>query len=233
MKKDFENLIIKPIATIQTDFPTKFAIPRQGSISSSITGKIIFKKEYRKEGILRGLEDFSHIWLIWGFNNFDFTKEFAPTIRPPKLGGNTKVGVFASRSPNRPNPLGMSVVKIEKIDYEDKKSPIILVSGVDLMDDTPIYDIKPYIPYSDSISDAKEGYTACTRNIKKLKVIIKDECKNQLPQDKLNCLIETLSYDPRPGYEHDNSKMYGFKYLDKEIKFHVEDDSILYIDNIF
>jgi tRNA-Thr(GGU) m(6)t(6)A37 methyltransferase TsaA len=231
-KKDFTSLVIKPIAYIHTDFPTKFGIPRQGDVVSSLTGTIIFEEEYRKEGILRGLEDFSHLWLIWGFSDFDIKKEFSPTIRPPKLGGNTRVGVFASRSPNRPNPLGISAVKIEKIITEGKESPIILVSGVDLMDGTPIYDIKPYIPFSDAIVDAKEGYTAYTRNKPLLKVVIPEDIKEKIPSDKINSLIEVLSQDPRPGFHHDENRVYGFAYLDKEVKFHVEQDHTLIVDDI-
>lgn len=231
-EKDFTALVIKPIAYIHTDFPTKFGIPRQGDVVSSLTGTIVFEEEYRKEGILRGLEEFSHLWLIWGFSDFESKKEFSPTIRPPKLGGNQRVGVFASRSPNRPNPLGISAVKIESIITTGKESPIIKVSGVDLMDKTPIYDIKPYIPYSDAIMDAKEGYTVYTRNKPLLKVIIPEEVKEKIPSDKLNSLMEVLAQDPRPGFHHDKDRVYGFAYLDKEVKFHVTEDLTLIVDDI-
>ena len=229
-EKDFTALVIKPIAYIHTDFPTKFGIPRQGDVVSSLTGTIVFEEEYRKEGILRGLEEFSHLWLIWGFSDFESKKEFSPTIRPPKLGGNQRVGVFASRSPNRPNPLGISAVKIESIITTGKESPIIKVSGVDLMDKTPIYDIKPYIPFSDAIMDAKEGYTVYTRNKPLLKVIIPEEVKEKIPSDKLNSLMEVLAQDPRPRYHDDPERIYGMPFLDLDIRFRVEEGVLTVVD---
>ena len=231
-EKDFDHLLIRPIAYIRTDFPTKFGIPRQGNIVSSLKGKIVFEEEFRKEGILRGLEEFSHIWLIWGFSLEKQKKEFSPTIRPPKLGGNTRVGVFASRSPNRPNPLGLSAVKIEKIENDTKEGPVILVSGCDLADHTPIYDIKPYIPYSDAIPDAKEGYTKMTRSISPLKVIFPEELKKKVPEDRLPSLLEILSQDPRPGFQHNEKRIYGFSFAGKEVRFHVLKEETLIVDSI-
>lgn len=230
-KKDFDNLVIKPIAHIHTDFPTKFGIPRQSDIVKELKGKIVFEKEYRKEGILRGIEGFSHIWVIWGFSTFDEVKEFSPTIRPPKLGGNQRVGVFASRSPNRPNPLGLSVMKIERIDETCLNKPAIYVSGVDLMDNTPIYDIKPYIKSYDAIDDAIEGYAKETKE-KHLEVFLPDEIKEKIPSDKLSSLVKILSLDPRPGFQHDENKSYGFPFANMEIHFHVEDEKILIVDSI-
>lgn len=232
MKKQlFESLTIKPIAHIKTDFPEKFGLPRQGEIVPDLPGKIIFEDEFRKEGILRGLEEFSHLWLIWGFSGFEKKKEFAPTVRPPKLGGNEKIGVFASRSPNRPNPIGLSVVKIKSISYEGKDSPIIYVTGVDMMDGTPIYDIKPYLPYCDSIPDAKEGYTKETRNHPLLDVSIPESEKEKLPEDKISILMKVLAEDPRPGFRHDE-KRYGFPFAGMEVKFHVEQEKTVIVDSI-
>lgn len=231
-KKDFSNLIIQPIAYIHTDFPTKFGIPKQGDVVSSLQGRIVFEPAYRKEGILRGIEGFSHLWLIWGFSDFDDDKPFSPTIRPPKLGGNTRVGVFASRSPNRPNPLGLTAVKIEGVIYSEKESPIIIVSGVDIKDNTPIYDIKPYVPSSDVIKEATEGYTAKTNNIPLLEVSIDHTLLSKVPEDKQKSLLEILAHDPRPGFHHDSDREYGFAFLDLEIKFHVEEEAKLIVDSI-
>lgn len=232
MKRDFKKLIIEPIAYIKTDFPTKFGIPRQGDLVSALPGKIIFTEKYRKEGILRELEGFSHLWLIWGFSSFAEEKEFSPTIRPPKLGGNKRVGVFASRSPNRPNPLGLTAVKIESISYNEKESPIIYVSGVDMLDNTPIYDIKPYLPFSDSIVDAKAGYTENTLQIPQLEVVVSEEQIQKIPIEKRKVLLSILANDPRPGFQHDSKRTYGFTYLNYEIKFHVVEDKKLIIDAI-
>ena len=231
-KKDFNELTIRPIAHIETDFPTKFGIPRQSDIVKNLYGRIVFEKEYRKEGILRGLEGFSHIWVIWGFSAFEQQKEFSPTIRPPKLGGNTRVGVFASRSPNRPNPIGISAVKIESITFDKEEGPIIYVSGMDLMNNTPIYDIKPYIPYCDSIIDAKEGYTKETRSKHELKINFPSDLKSKLAKERAEEIIDILKQDPRPGFQHDSNKIYGFRYASFEIKFHVENDEELFIDDI-
>lgn len=230
-KKDFNELTIRPIAHIETDFPTKFGIPRQSDIVKNLYGRIVFEKEYRKEGILRGLEGFSHIWVIWGFSAFEQQKEFSPTIRPPKLGGNTRVGVFASRSPNRPNPLGLSALKIEKIDENCIDKPVIIVSGADLMDGTPIYDIKPYLPAFDSIADAKEGYTKETKNIH-LDVILDDSLKEKIPEEKREAVLGILSQDPRPGFQHDEKKIYGFFFSGMEIRFHVPDEKTVIVDSI-
>ncbi len=226
MNSKFDALTIHPIAYIETDFPTKFGIPRQADIVSSLQGRIIFKKEYNKEGILRGLEEFSHLWLIWGFSENE-TTEFSPTIRPPKLGGNQRVGVFASRSPNRPNPLGISVVKIEKILPNND----ILVSGVDMVSHTPIYDIKPYIPYSDSITEAASGYAKDSSSIH-LSVTYSEGVLKDFPLNKVDLLTKILSQDPRPGFHHNNERIYGFQFLDFEIKFQVYNDKELLVKQI-
>lgn len=230
--KNFSQLLIKPIAYIHTDFPTKFGIPRQGEVISSLKGKIIFNEDYRKEGILKGIENFSHLWIIWGFSDFKQEKDFYPTIRPPKLGGNTRVGVFASRSPNRPNPLGLTAVKIDEIIYNKKESPIIIVSGIDMMDNTPIYDIKPYIPFADAIFDAKGGYSEMTTKLKKLNVKIDNTLLEKIPIENRKNLVEILSNDPRPGFQYSSKKEYGFKYLDFEIRFKMIDDTTIGVISI-
>lgn len=229
--KDFENLYIRPIAHIHTDFPTKFGIPRQSELVRELKGKIVFEKKFRKEGILKGLEDFSHLWIIWGFSSFNEEKEFSPTIRPPRMGGNKTIGVFASRSPNRPNPLGLSAVKIELIEMQSKEGPVLYVSGADMLDNTPIYDIKPYIPLFDSISDAKEGYTKETKE-KHLEVFLPEEYHSLIEESKLNALREILAEDPRPGYHHDEKRSYGFFFSDMEIHFHVEEEKRIIVEKI-
>ncbi len=229
--KDFENLSIRPIAHIHTDFPTKFGIPRQSELIKELTGEIIFEKEFQKEGILKGLEDFSHLWIIWGFSSFNEEKEFSPTIRPPRLGGNKTIGVFASRSPNRPNPLGLSVVRIERIETHPKKGPVIHVLGADMLDNTPIYDIKPYIPIFDSLPEAKEGYAKETKE-KHLDVFLPEEYRSIIEESKLHALKEILAEDPRPGYHHDEKRSYGFFFSGMEIHFHVEEEKRIVVEKI-
>ena len=225
--KDFNNLLIKPIAYIKTNFPTKFGIPRQSNLLEKEEGIITFVDEYSKEEAIRGLEGFSHLYLIWGFSLSNENDSL--TVRPPKLGGNKRVGVFASRSPNRPNPLGLSIVKIKKIEIVDKRLKITVL-GADLVSNTPIYDIKPYIPTFDSLPDAKTGYSPLKEE-KRLNVNISNELLNKLEGIKDN-VIELLSYDPRPGYQHDKERIYGFYYADKEIKFKVDGDNLYVVDII-
>lgn len=222
MKRDFKQLVIKPIAYIKTDFPSKFGIPRQSLIVSELQGKIIFEKEYRKDGILRGLEQFSHLILIWGFS-FETEDKWASMIRPPKLGGNEKIGVFASRSPNRPNPLGFSVVEIQEIKIEKGLGEVIYVKGADMVDGTPIYDIKPYLCYSDCIPNAKSGYSFSKDSIN-LKVEIPDEFKNGIDNNDLKKIENILSQDPRPGYKHD--ELFSFEFSKYHIKFQVIDNVV-------
>lgn len=206
---------IKPIATIKNDFTSKFAIPRQSGIAD-IKSEIIFEKEYCDENAVRGLDEFSHIWLIWGFSE-NIRQNHSLTVRPPRLGGNKRVGVFASRSPFRPNNLGLSCVKIEKVECGK-----ITVSGADLMNGTPIYDIKPYIPYSDSVPGALGGFTD-SNDFHMLTVVASDEAKDTLG-DRWQALEKILQNDPRPAYQNDSGRVYGFSFADFEIKFTVDGD---------
>lgn len=207
-------MIIEPIAYINTDFKEKFGIPRQSGRVNSLMGRIIFEPKYKNAESLRGLEQFSHLWLI-----FDFSKahrgEFSPTVRPPRLGGNERVGVFASRSPFRPNSLGLSCVKLEKIEHGE-----LIVSGVDMLDKTPIYDIKPYIPYSDCLKDAKGGYTDDVER-KVLEVDFPQELLGKIPKEKREALIGCLAEDPRPSY-HNDDRVYSMKFCDFDVHFKVE-----------
>ena len=212
---------IKPVATIKNDFTSKFAIPRQSGLAH-ITSEIIFEKEYADENALRGLEEFSHIWLIWGFSE-NIREQHALTVRPPRLGGNVRMGVFATRSPFRPNNLGLSCVKIEDI----KKGKII-VSGADLMNGTPIYDIKPYIPYSDAHPEASGGFTDKTE-FHTLKVKA-DETIIKALGEKWTVLKTVLENDPRPAYQNDSERVYGFSFSHREIKFKVVGDTLTVLE---
>ncbi len=207
---------IRPIAHIRTDFKEKFGIPRQSGRVNALTAKIIFEPEYKSPDAIRGIEGFSHLWLIFDFS-LAHQKEFSPTVRPPRLGGNKKVGVFASRSPFRPNSLGLSSVKLLGVENDQ----VLVVSGADLLDGTPIYDIKPYIPSSDCHIDAVGGYADGFTNYK-LQVEIKDGVLDNFPKEKLSALIGCLEEDPRPSYQDDN-RVYGMNFSGFNIKFTVKD----------
>ena len=216
---------IKPVAKIYNDFSDKFAIPRQSGLSD-IESKIVFEEEYSDINAIRGLEDFSHLWLIWGFSE-NIREQHSLTVRPPLLGGNERVGVFASRSPFRPNNLGLSCVKLERIE-----KGALIVSGADLMNETPIYDIKPYIPYSDCKADAKGGFTE-GREFNTLEVELDEALYENLSDRQRETLIQILKNDPRPAYHGDENRVYGFKFANYEIKFKVEGKTltVLSIEN--
>ncbi len=213
---------MKKIATIQTDFPEKFGVPRQSGRVPGLIGRIVFEPEYRRLEALRGLEGYSHIWLIWEFSLADVGDGWHPTVRPPRLGGNKRVGVFATRSPYRPNPIGLSSVKLEKIDADSPDGPVLWVSGADLVSGTPIYDIKPYLPSSDSHPDAIGGF-ADEKLGYSLDVKFDDELIRLIPEDKREALIAVLAEDPRPSYQNDPNRAYGFEFSGFEIKFKVDE----------
>lgn len=215
--KDCFNII----ATIKTDFPTKFGIPRQSGLVDT-RAKIIFLPEYRDAAALRGLEDFSHLWLIWKFHNAQ-REGWSPTVRPPRLGGNKRVGVFATRSPFRPNPIGLSSVKIEKIYNDGENGTVIEVSGADMLDGTPIYDIKPYIPYTDCHPDAAGGF-ADKAFSQKLTVEISQEIGSRIAEDDIEAVKAILESDPRPRYHNDADRVYAFEFSKYHIEFKVKDD---------
>ncbi len=218
----------KTIARIKSDFPEKFGIPRQSGILRSLKSIIYFEKEFRNPDALRGLEGFSHLWLLWIFSE-NIRDTWKPTVRPPRLGGNTRLGVFATRSSFRPNPIAMSCVKIEKIRDDKEYGLVIVVSGADLMDGTPIVDIKPYLPYADSIPEAIGGFAA-TAPKTKLQVKIAENELEKIEQGKRDDLTELLKQDPRPHYQDDPSRIYGLKFADHEIKFRVEGEQLTVID---
>ena len=219
------------IAHIRTDFTTKFGIPRQSGIIDALKAEIRFTPEYRDPSALRGLEDFTHIWLIWEFSEAVRDK-WSPTIRPPRLGGNKRVGVFATRSPFRPNPIGLSCVKLEKIELSTPDGPVIHVSGADLMDGTPIYDIKPYIPYADCRPEASGGFSDAVREYA-LDVDFPEELLQRMPESKHAAIIEVLSQDPRPGYRHDDpERVFGVAFAGYDVRFIVEGNLLRVVDVI-
>ena len=225
-------MLIHPIARIKTDFHEKFGIPRQSGLAGSLEGYIIFEPSYRDPEALRGLEGFSHLWLIWEFSaNSSRDRQWQPTVRPPRLGGNERMGVFATRSPFRPNPIGLSCVEIDRIVYDCPDAPVVVVRGADLMDGTPIYDIKPYIRYADSRPDALCGYVDLLREAG-LEVYCPDEvCSVVKDKAKLQALIETLKLDPRPSYHNDPDRVYGMSFSGYNVRFRVS-EGILYVMEI-
>ena len=209
------------IATIRSDFPTKFGIPRQSGLVEELRATVVFEPEYRNPDALRGLEDFSHLWLIWQFSEAVRDK-WSPTVRPPRLGGNTRMGVFATRSPFRPNPIGLSCVRLEGIRREPELGHVLEVSGADLMDGTPILDIKPYVPYADSHPRAAGGFAGPDGG-PILEVRVPEELLSRVPLDKREARLGVLSHDPRPPYQQDPDRVYGLDFAGLNIRFSVQD----------
>lgn len=209
------------IARIYTDLPEKFGIPRQSGLAPSLMGKIVFEPEFRNAEALRGLDEFSHLWLIWQFSEA-VREGWSPTVRPPRLGGNKRMGVFATRSPFRPNAIGLSSVKFEKIDTDGENGRVIYVSGIDLMNGTPIFDIKPYLSYTDSHPEAAGGFTESVAD-RTLEVDIPDELIERVPKDSRQALYDILKEDPRPSYQHDESRIYRFDFAGRTVAFTVKD----------
>lgn len=220
------------IAHIYNDFSEKFGIPRQSGIVNSVKSKIVFEPEYQNPDAIRGLEEYSHIWLLWQFSE-SHRQSWSPTVRPPKLGGNTRVGVFASRSPFRPNPIGLSSVQLSSIQTDTADGPVLYVCGGDLMNGTPIYDIKPYLPYTDSHPDALQGFAVPPQK-NSVEVSIPVELSEKLPLSIRNNLIDILKEDPRPGYQHSSERVYGLTFGNFNISFSVDGQclSVLSVDKI-
>ena len=217
-----ENVNIQVIARMKSDFPTKFGIPRQSGLVEALRSTIIFEPEFRNPDALRGIEGYSHLWLIWQFSEAVRT-EWSPTVRPPRLGGNVRMGVFATRSPFRPNSLGLSSVKLLGVEHTEEYGTVIHVGGADLMDGTPIFDIKPYIPYGDCHPDATGGFTDAAGDFL-LQVNFPDHLLKQLPEDKQQPAIGVLSHDPRPSYQRKPDRVYGISFAGFDIRFTVEED---------
>ena len=219
-----DNISLNIVATIHTGFRSKFGIPRQSGLVSGSKATIIFEPEYRNDEALRGIDGFSHLWLIWKFSE-TVSDKWSPTVRPPKLGGNKRMGVFATRAPYRPNPIGLSSVKLESIEYGTENGTVLHISGADLLDGTPIYDIKPYIAYSDCHTDAVCGFADDVYG-KRLQVDFGD-CAEILNEEIKKQLEEILSCDPRPGYQDDSGRIYKFEYFSYAVSFSVENDRVI------
>ena len=235
------DLLIRPIAHIRTDFPSKFGIPRQAGLAEALEGTVVFEPEFRVDEALRGIEGFSHLWLIWGFSE-NAEHDWSPTVRPPRLGGNTRMGVFATRSPFRPNGLGLSCVKLLSLRKDETLGTTLIVAGADMVDGTPIYDIKPYIPYADSVPDAVGGfalydikpYIPYADSVPEavggfapdagrlLRVEFPPELEEKVPPEKRGGLRAVLAHDPRPRYQDDPDRLYGMGFAGLEVRFRVE-----------
>ena len=218
------NISIQVIARMKSDFSSKFGIPRQSGLVDDLCSTIIFEPPFRNADALRGLEDFSHLWIIWQFSEA-VRKEWSPTVRPPRLGGNTRMGVFATRSPFRPNSIGLSSVKILGLEHTEAYGTVIHVGGADLMDGTPIFDIKPYIPYCDCHSDALGGFTTSVEDFI-LEVDFPADLLTKIPKEKQDALISVLSHDPRPSYQQDSDRVYGFSFAGYDIHFTVQNNQL-------
>jgi len=222
--------IFKPIAYIRSDFKEKFGIPRQSGRAPSLRAEIVFYPEYQNPEALREIDGFSHLWLIFDFS-LAHREEWSATVRPPRLGGNKRVGVFASRSPFRPNPLGLSCVRLLEVKHTEKDGDVLVVSGADLLDGTPIFDIKPYLPFADCHTDATAGYAAEGEN-HRLEVTFPQELLSKIPTQKRNGLLECLADDPRPSYQDDETRTYGMRFGEQEIKFIVKENILTVKDVI-
>lgn len=216
------EITLKPIAHIYTDMPDKFGIPRQSNLAPDLCGRIVMEEEFRDPNAFRGIEGYDYIWVTWLFEGVD-SSEFRPMVRPPRLGGNDYRGVFATRSPFRPNPLGLSSLKLDKV-LVTEEGPVLYVSGIDLRNGTPIYDIKPYLPYVDAHPEARGGFTDHLQAYE-LEVVFPEEFNAFFKEKKLKALVEILSQDPRPSYQKDGERVYGLSYDGKNVKFRVEDEA--------
>ncbi len=216
-----------PIAHIETCFPTKFGIPRQAGIVDT-PGRVVFEPKYRVAEAVRGLEGFDYIWLIWQFSEA-VRDDWSPTVRPPRLGGNERMGVFATRSPFRPNPIGLSSVRLLRVEIDERLGPVLYVSGADMMDGTPIYDIKPYLPYADSHPDARSGFATQPADVL-LEVACPPALLERLPIDLRQALLNVLAHDPRPQYQHDPGRIYGMSFGGHEVRFRISDNTLHIIE---
>lgn len=230
----------QPIAHIHNDFPTKFGLPRQSGLSEHLISQIVMEKEYRNPDAFRGIEEFEYLWLIWCFEamgkrassaHTERKHAWSPTVRPPKLGGNKRMGVFATRSPNRPNPIGLTRVKLVRTELTADRGLVLTVAGADLMDGTAILDIKPYLPYADSVPDAATGdYGPGHQQI--MDVAIPDDVAALFSEEQLKTLKEVLSFDPRPGYQHDPDRVYGFAYGGYDVRFKADDHTVTVMEAV-
>ena len=222
------DISIRPIARMRSDFPSKFGIPRQSGLVQELRSTIVFEPEFRNADTLRGLEGYSHLWLIWQFSEA-VRSDWSPTVRPPRLGGNVRMGVFATRSPFRPNSLGLSCVRLIGVEQTTNEGTVVHVAGADLMDGTPIFDIKPYVPYSDCHPDALGGFTDTAGEFL-LKVNFPKDLLSRIPTDKQEAAIGVLSHDPRPSYQRDPDRVYGLPFAGFDIRFTVQEEKLQVCD---
>ncbi len=223
-----ETFIMEPVAHIYSDFKEKFGIPRQSGLVETLTARVVLEPCCRNPEALRGIEDFDYLWLLWKFSA-NHHNGWKPTVRPPRLGGNARVGVFATRSPYRPNPMGLSCVKLVKVDWDCADGPVLIVAGADILDGTPIYDIKPYLPYAESHPEARGGFGAEKKDYH-LEVNFPEELLAKLPEEKRQAAIELLAQDPRPAYQNDPERLYGLSFAGFEMKFRVEGETLTVIE---
>ncbi len=223
-----QDVTIQIIARMKSDFATKFGIPRQSGLVEELRSTIVFEPEFRNADALRGIEDYSHLWIIWQFSEA-VRQGWSPTVRPPRLGGNTRMGVFATRSPFRPNNLGLSCVKLLGVEHTENHGTVLHVGGADLMDGTPIFDIKPYIPYADCQPDASGGFTT-TAGDYLLQVEFPEDLLSRLPEEKQKAAAEVLSHDPRPSYQRKPDRVYGLTFAGFDIRFTVKEDVLTVVD---
>ena len=221
-------MTLTPIAHIRTDFGSKFGVPRQSGVVPQLTARIVFAPEYRNPDALRGIEDFSHLWLIWHFSEVK-QEGWSPTVRPPRLGGNTRMGVFATRSPYRPNPLGLSSVRLLGVDYDTPEGPVIRVAGADLMDGTPVFDIKPYLSYTDSHPEAAGGFVTGLTD-RSVQVVCDETHLSGLPKETRTALLAVLAHDPRPTYQNDPERVYGMEFAGYNVRFTVADGVLTVVE---
>lgn len=219
---------VKPIAHIRTEFPSKFGVPRQAGLVEELRAAVVFEPEYRVADAFRGIDGFSHLWLIWEFS-LSKREGWSPTVRPPRLGGNRRLGVFATRSPFRPNPIGLSCVRLIEVEWDAPDGPVLHVAGADLMDGTPIYDVKPYVPYADCRPDAVGGF-ASEAPAEALAVSIPEELLVKVPEGRRVALAHVLALDPRPSYQDDPERVYGFGFAGLEVRFSVRDGALTVVD---
>ena len=219
---------MKTIAYVRNDFSSKFGVPRQPGLVPEVVSTIVFEPEYRVAEALRGIEGYSHLWVIWRFHQAE-REGWSPTVRPPRLGGNARVGVFATRSPYRPNPIGLSVVRLLAVERDERLGTVLRVSGADMVDGTPVLDIKPYLPYADCVPEATGGFTQTTEK-RQVEVVCPDQWLAMVPEEKRDALLGILRQDPRPAYQNDPTRVYGFGFAGLEVRFRVEEGTLTVVE---